>query len=437
MDQYHSIDLFAGCGGLSLGLESAGFRPVMFSELDKDTRESFKSNVSHSSDLIEIGNVKELTDNNSKLLRHHLKNLKSKKINEIDLVCGGPPCQAYSGIGHRRSYNTDKKNQPIAKLYEDMANIITVVNPKLFLFENVRGLLNSRWTKEGDKGEIFEDVVKTFSSIKGYKIGWNLLHAKNYGVPQNRPRIFLVGVRKDLDFFTNYRLERTGQQSLTSRKYPSEKTPESLGRALEWGLLPKKKQLSHLDIVDVWGDLLDKYYVNGEKTDKYNHSISNDFQRAMRTKIDGKLMKKGSKLTEHEYSKHSPHIIEKFSYIITNQIFSKEDLPPKFKTNKFAQRLLPERWNKEGPSITATSLPDDFIHYSQPRTPTVREWARLQTFPDWTKFHGKRTTGGIRRAGDPTSGIFDREVPKYTQIGNAVPVNLAKEIGYHLIKFLG
>ena len=314
--KYNSIDLFAGCGGLSLGLESAGFMPVMFSELDKDTRESFKSNVSHSLDLIEIANVKELTDKNSKLLRHHLKSLKEKGINEIDLVCGGPPCQAYSGIGHRRSYNTDKKNQPIAKLYQDMAKIIQVVNPKLFLFENVRGLLTARWSKEGDKGEIFEDVLKTFASIKGYKIGWNLLHAKNYGVPQNRPRIFLVGVRKDLDFFTNYSLERTGQQSLTSSKYPSEKTPESLGRALEWGLLPnKKRQLSHLDIVDVWGDLLDKDYVNGERTEKYRHSVDNDFQRIMRTKPDGKLMGKRSKLTEQEYSKHSSHIIEKFNYI--------------------------------------------------------------------------------------------------------------------------
>ena len=198
----------------------------------------------------------------------------------------------------------------------------------------------------------------------------------------------------------------------------------------------KKEPYLPLDIVDVWGDLLDKDYVNGEKTEKYNHSISNDFQAMMRTRPDGKLMEKGSKLTEHEYSKHSSHIIEKFNYIITNQVYSKEDLPPKFRTNKFAQRLLPERWKKEGPSITATSLPDDFIHYCQPRIPTVREWARLQTFPDWTKFHGKRTTGGIRRAGDPTSGLFDREVPKYTQIGNAVPVNLAKEVGHHLTKFL-
>jgi len=76
-------------------------------------------------------------------------------------------------------------------------------------------------------------------------------------------------------------------------------------------------------------------------------------------------------------------------------------------------------------------MPDDYVHFSQPRTLTVREWARLQLFPDWYRFMGKRTTGGIRRAGNPREGIFDREVPKYTQIGNAVPVGLAERVGKH------
>ena len=96
------------------------------------------------------------------------------------------------------------------------------------------------------------------------------------------------------------------------------------------------------------------------------------------------------------------------------------------------QRLLPRKWGNKGPSITVTSLPDDFVHYKQARTPTVREWARIQTFPDWYQFAGKRTTGGIRRAGNPRKNIFDKEVPKYTQIGNAVPVELARNLGKHI-----
>jgi DNA (cytosine-5)-methyltransferase 1 len=99
--------------------------------------------------------------------------------------------------------------------------------------------------------------------------------------------------------------------------------------------------------------------------------------------------------------------------------------------------VLPRRWGNQGPNITACCLPDDFVHYSMPRSLTVREWARLQTFPDWYQFAGKRTTGGIRRAGNPRESIFDREVPKYTQIGNAVAVKMAHEIGTHFRHVLG
>ena len=108
-----------------------------------------------------------------------------------------------------------------------------------------------------------------------------------------------------------------------------------------------------------------------------------------------------------------------------------------FRSKKFAQRWVRPEWGPSGPSITATSLPDDYVHFSQPRTFTVREWARFQTFPDWYQFAGKRTTGGRRRAGDPDAGDWSREVPKYTQIGNAVPVGLARAVGLHLQKLIG
>jgi DNA (cytosine-5)-methyltransferase 1 len=112
------------------------------------------------------------------------------------------------------------------------------------------------------------------------------------------------------------------------------------------------------------------------------------------------------------------------------------EIPLHLKTKKFSQRLLPARWKDSGPNITATSLTDDYVHFSQARVLTVREWARLQGFPDWYKFSGSRTTGGIRRAGNPKKGIFERELPKYTQIGNAVPVYLAEKIGSHFLKII-
>ena len=98
---------------------------------------------------------------------------------------------------------------------------------------------------------------------------------------------------------------------------------------------------------------------------------------------------------------------------------------------------MPRRWKDKGPSITTCSLADDFVHYSEPRTLTVREWARLQTFPDWYQFAGNRTTGGLRRAGNPREQNFEREVPKYTQIGNAVPVKLGYELGKHFRSIIG
>ena len=106
------------------------------------------------------------------------------------------------------------------------------------------------------------------------------------------------------------------------------------------------------------------------------------------------------------------------------------------KTKKFSQRVIPKKWKESGPNITATSLPDDYVHFSQPRSLTVREWARLQMFPDWYEFEGIRTTGGARRAGMPDSTADQIETPKYTQIGNAVPVKLASLIGGHLKYFL-
>ena len=165
------------------------------------------------------------------------------------------------------------------------------------------------------------------------------------------------------------------------------------------------------------------------ETNEYQHPPLNMTQQFLRTNPNGKQLQKGSPLQEQEYSKHRPSIIQKFNQMILNGGI----IPHQHKTKKFAQRLLPQFWSNLGPSITATSLPDDYVHFAQPRILTVREWARLQMFPDWYTFMGKRTTGGLRRAGNPQIGDFDREVPKYTQIGNAVPVKLAELIGNHLL----
>ena len=174
--------------------------------------------------------------------------------------------------------------------------------------------------------------------------------------------------------------------------------------------------------------MVDENFEYGGRTLSYPNPVQSDFQKYLRTKPDGNIAKKGDALTEHEYSNHSERVRNKFKAMIDNNGV----IPEEFRTKKFAQRLLQKKWDDKGPSITVTSLPDDFVHFSQARSLSVREWARIQTFPDWYQFSGKRTTGGIRRAGNPRENIFDREVPKYTQIGNAVPVKLAEAIGEHL-----
>ena len=409
------VDLFAGCGGLSLGLEQAGFETVFVNELHPVAMETYLANR-QGSKLAEEANhcfdILSLTQKPDELdaLARRLK----REHGEVDLVVGGPPCQGYSGIGHRRSFDITKAEIPSNHLYREMARLIEAVAPRAFVFENVKGLLVSRWTPDGDGGEIWRDVQRAFQRISvkrgnkrlEYVLGSQLLHAKDYGVPQNRPRVILVGIRSDV-------------------------LPSTLPEGLAGGFLPTPRRDTP-DLVDLLGDLVDPAWQPGGTTERYLTPIVNAHQRAMRTLPDGRLLGKGSPLSEQEYSNHNPEIIAKFRYMLAND----GEIPDAMRTKKFAQRVLPVRWGEKGPTITATSLPDDYVHFSQPRVPTVREWARLQTFPDWYRFAGRRTTGGRRRAGDPDAGIWSRDLPKYTQIGNAVPALLGQAIGEHLIQIL-
>lgn len=414
------VDLFAGCGGLSLGLEQAGFTPVFVNELNDDARTTYiKNRIDQHAWLGEPGfsssDVKGMVLDKKFLPAMEKRLLDTFGIHhgELDLLVGGPPCQGFSGIGHRRSYSVDKEQLPSNHLFQDMAAIIHRLRPRAFVFENVRGLLHSKWNSSGEKGEIFREVLRTYQRIPGYSVAYSLVFAKDYGVPQNRPRVLLVGIRDDV----GKGLVREGK-------------PED---AISRGYLPSPNKLNAPDLIDLLGDLVDPAYENGGETTRYPSAARTAIQKQLRTPHGGGTpLRKGDPVTEHQYSKHNDRILAKFRAMHANG----GEVPESFQTKKFAQRLLPARWGEVGPTITATSLADDYVHFSQPRVLTVREWARLQMFPDWYQFSGKRTTGGIRRAGNPREGIFDREVPKYTQIGNAVPVGLAQAVGEHLKQVL-
>ena len=441
---YSMVDLFAGCGGLSSGFENAGFTPVFVNELDDHARETYLANRHHNLGGMEFAqnpqlhtrDAQELTGKRLDQLVEDLSSIPEVDLrfdlraspasgagSSLDIIAGGPPCQGYSGIGIRRSYAVDKKELPSNRLYVRMANIIRRVRPRIFLFENVRGLLISRWTRGGDGDFIFPDVKAEFRSIKGYEVRWSLVYAKDYGVPQNRPRVLLVGIRKDI---------------LGACKWLSPGVdPED---AVKCGFLPAGEPGKYPDLIDLLGDLVDdevaKRLRSGNfpsgtfETTAYPKPATTAVQRKLRAPKPGTGAK--TRLTEQEYSKHKVDVVAKFDHMLAND----GEIPEHFQTKKFSQRALKPRWGSGGPNITATSLPDDYVHFSQPRILTVREWARLQLFPDWYQFAGKRTTGGLRRAGNPLEGNFDREVPKYTQIGNAVPVGLAQKVGEHFKKIL-
>lgn len=408
-----SIDLFAGCGGLSLGLERSGFRSVFVSELHPSALETYLINrpddwiherQNHIQDLLSLTQA----EGELEALARRLRN----EFGDIDLVAGGPPCQGFSGIGHRRTFTVEREKIPSNHLYREMAKFIQVVGPKSFVFENVRGLLNSRWTPDGEAGEIWEDVQSAFRAIRvrkgrrvlSYRIQHKLLFAKDFGVPQNRPRVILVGLREDLCNANSSSID----------------------------LLPVPDGVRAPDISELLSDLVDPNWQPGGSTLQYLIEPRSQIQSELRTHPGGQVLSKGAELLEQLYSKHSERTQSKFLYMLSNG----GQVPIEYKTKKFAQRVLPAEWGASGPSVTVTSLPDDFVHYSQPRTPTVREWSRLQLFPDWYRFAGRRTTGGRRRAGDLSIEDWSRDLPKYTQIGNAVPVALGQAIGSHLRKLL-
>lgn len=453
------IDLFAGCGGLSLGLEQAGFEPIAFSEISQEATETYLTNRPHLPHLKDrhYRDTWDLVEDNGKQLKSLMRKLGIKK-GQLDLVVGGPPCQGYSRMGHRRSHAHNRNENPGNFLYRSMAGVIDTARPGMFIFENVQGLIKAAWKRDlKNPGEVFDDVLNTFEDIgrdqkrfgigtPAYVIRWRLIRAYQYGVPQNRPRVIAIGIRRDLA----KALEADGCLSLKEQAGDSLfgcSTAERLKGKAGDGFHPEPTGEPAPSPRQVLDDLVDSNYPKlREKfkttrdrsilqSHKYTRKPKTPYQKAMRSvslvEIKKKIDWNGTSVLNHEYSFHQDTVVERFK-----QIQHDGKAMGETKNKKFSQRALPggRVWPDGKPNITVTSMPDDYVHYDQPRSLTVREWARLQTFPDWYEFKGKRTTGGIRRAGNPAAGIHEREVPQYTQIGNAVPPKLGHALGNHAIK---
>jgi DNA (cytosine-5)-methyltransferase 1 len=333
------IDLFCGCGGLSKGFEMAGFNTVLAIDFWKDAVETFNNNHK---------NKVAICDDVSKISNEFLDDFTKK--NKITGIVGGPPCQGYSTVG-KRDINDDRNY-----LYLQYCRIVEKVKPEFFVLENVKGLLTL------NNGKFKEDIVERFTKL-GYIVDYKILNSADYGVPQNRNRVFFVGI-KNKKF-----------------KFPKEKSI---------------KVTTHEAISD-----LTSY------EDKYTTSAQTSYQKNMRGN--------NKQLKNNEFTVHTEKTIDVISKIPDGGKIT--DLPKEFweirKYNKAFQRM-----NSKLQSNTIDTGHRNYFHYSENRIPTVRESARIQSFPDNFIFYGSRTS-------------------QYKQVGNAVPPLLANAIAIEIMKQIG
>ena len=349
MGKINVVDLFAGVGGLSYGFsKNDRFEIIMANEVEKDISIAYKLN--HPTVDVINDDIKNLDEN---ILE------KYKKIG-VDVVIGGPPCQSYSTLGKRQM---DSR----AHLFEEYCRVLEILNPKIFIFENVSGLLSMQG------GNLIKVITHKFSDI-GYDVKLKLLNAADYGVPQIRERIILVGTKGENNF--EYPIPTHGK----------DKKPY---RTLE----------------DAFSDL--PILANGEKSNKYLTTPQNELQKYYRSNSDF--------LSENEVPKNGEHLVKLMKMLPDGG--TKEDLPEYIRPKSgFGNTYAKMWWKKPAPTITrnfATPSSSRCIHPRDSRTMTTREGARLQSFPDDYQFYGSRSM-------------------KNLEIGNAVPpllsINLAKKV---------
>jgi DNA (cytosine-5)-methyltransferase 1 len=394
------IDLFAGCGGLSLGLHQAEWKGLFAIERNADAFKTLKYN------LIETKNhfswVKWLDPKNhdiNEVLENHSTDLKTLRGN-VDLIVGGPPCQGFSMAGQRKEQ--DLRNKLIFSYIE----FVKLVQPKLILFENVRGF-TMKFDKQNEEAKPYSEIVVEELEKLGYNVEGNVLNFGNYGVPQRRNRFILAGVHQ-------------GEKGTAKHFFELLEQEKPL-------FLEEKGLCENTSAGEAISDLLSK---NGTTICPDAASFSSGLYGKIETNLQKQLrsttFKKAQIPDSHRFAKHNKETIEGFEKLIKKAAKGKridKEILRDFGIKKRGLAVLDP--NQKSPTLT--TIPDDLIHYCEPRILTVREYARLQTFPDFYEFKGKYTTGGHLRKVD---------VPRYTQIGNAIPPLFGELAGRVLKKML-
>lgn len=456
------VDIFAGCGGLSLGLEQAGFELELAIEKSEMAAETFYHNL-----------IEPITDQNewkrfssqtnsveqqaeSKLVVKELgevlnskRLLKKLRTKNIDLVAGGPPCQGFSLAGRRNP--EDIRN----KLPWQFLEFVEAVAPKAVVIENVSGMSQDfkKYDTESPFAQLRQALTQTGS---GYDVQPVLLNAMHFGAPQHRPRVMLIGLRRDISETTGFSFsdiiwrseyDRTGNVAFLSRPQIAPKTThfgdeilcaaDAIGDLNDKGY-NRKKNISafakEMRADNEWSPI--KVQKRGKKSGLKNHILRNhaeyikdrfrlyQYFRDQGISTKPLAIAKADVVTESDRRLMLREALKEATFaavapdgkVLAQNMDALIDLTISLGTKKHSQRPL--TWSS--PSPTIVSLADDYVHPEVARTMTVREMARFQSFPDSFEFRAKETTGSLRRR---------FEVPQYTQVGNAVPPKMAKAVG--------
>lgn len=367
------IDLFAGCGGLSLGFEMAGFEIPVAVEVDAWASETYKNN--HPDTKVITEDITKVVDLDTIL----------DEPTVIDGIIGGPPCQGFSLSGNR------DKRDPRNSLFMEFIRFVKHFNPKFFVMENVTGILSMRT----HSNELVKELILDEYAKVGYHVEIFTLNAAEHGVPQSRMRVFFIGLREDIP----YKIENIEPK----------------------GWLFGEEQIS---IEQAIMDLPQIEAREGEDPAEYTDDPATDYQRWARN--DSMI------LHNHVAMKHTSRLVERFSKIGFGQ--SVADVDKEYQQRKrgdadkisgkvYSQNNMRPFPNRPSPTIAA-SFQSNFVHPYINRNYTAREGARLQSFPDTYIFYGKRTTMS-----------WEKHLSQYQQIGNAVPPLLAKSIGITIASY--
>jgi DNA (cytosine-5)-methyltransferase 1 len=399
LDKPTVLDIFCGAGGMSEGFIQAGFDVAFASDINENAELTYTNRHK------QLGYV-------TKFARKDIREFSEKRFlnkflegKTVEVVCGGPPCQGFSMAGKRDS------NDPRNILFSHYIKTIKNVKPKYFAMENVEGILSMKFDKYiGLSGTIYAnwtvpDILKAEFLTIGYDVEIKVLQANDYGVPQYRRRVFFLGhkIRK---------LKSGKMKSLVVvPKFPLRNVERDItaNEAIE--------DLAYLEL----GHSSSNYFLTNNLSEYQYQSING------RTPgINGETVR-AEILHNHIAARHTKLVIERFSEMREGESLDElrerlgKDIFEKYETKKLRCRRI----KSDAPSPTVLTLPDDLVHYSKNRIMTVREFARLQSFDDSFEFCGKRTTGGAKRK---------RELPQYTQVGNAVPPLMAKAVAEEIMK---